>query len=45
MILFIFDFDNTLGDAYGPYGEGNIFRTKTLADVEKATEIYEKYRR
>lgn len=45
MILFIFDFDNTLGDAYGPYGEGNIFRTKTLADVEKATEIYAKYRR
>ena len=45
MILFIFDFDNTLGDAYGPYGEGNIFRTKTLADVEKATEIYKKYRR
>lgn len=45
MILFIFDFDNTLGDAYGPYGEGNIFRTKTLPDVEKATEIYQKYRR
>ena len=45
MLLFIFDFDNTLGDAYGPYGEGNIFRTKTLPDVEKATEIYEKYRR
>lgn len=45
MILFIFDFDNTLGDAYGPYGEGNIFRTKTLPDVEKATEIYAKYRR
>ena len=45
MILFIFDFDNTLGDTYGPYGEGNIFRTKTLPDVEKATEIYEKYRR
>lgn len=45
MILFIFDFDNTLGDAYGPYGEGNIFRTKTLPDVAKATEIYEKYRR
>ncbi len=45
MILFIFDFDNTLGDAYGPYGEGNIFRTKTLSDMEKATKIYEKYRR
>ncbi len=45
MFLFIFDFDNTLGDAYGPYGEGNIFRTKTLTDVEKATEIYQKYRR
>lgn len=45
MILFIFDFDNTLGDAYGPYGEGNIFRTKTLVDTEKATEIYAKYRR
>jgi hypothetical protein len=45
MILFIFDFDNTLGDAYGPYGEGNIFRTKTLPDVAKATEIYQKYRR
>jgi FMN phosphatase YigB (HAD superfamily) len=45
MILFIFDFDNTLGDTYGPHGEGNIFRTKTLPDVEKATEIYEKYRR
>jgi hypothetical protein len=45
MILFIFDFDNTLGDAYGAYGEGNIFRNKTLPDVEKATEIYEKYRR
>ncbi len=45
MILFIFDFDNTLGDAYGPYGEGNIFRTKTLPDVARATEIYEKYRR
>lgn len=45
MILFIFDFDNTLGDAYGPYGEGNIFRTKTLSDVNKATEIYQKYRR
>lgn len=45
MILFIFDFDNTLGDTYGPYGEGNIFRTKTLPDVIKATEIYEKYRR
>lgn len=27
------------------YGEGNIFRTKTLPDVEKATEIYQKYRR
>lgn len=45
MILFIFDFDNTLGDTYGPYGEGNIFRTKTLPDVSKATEIYKKYRR
>lgn len=45
MFLFIFDFDNTLGDTYGPYGEGNIFRTKTLSDVAKATEIYEKYRR
>lgn len=45
MILFIFDFDNTLGDTYGPFGEGNIFRTKTLPDVAKATEIYEKYRR
>lgn len=45
MILFIFDFDNTLGDTYGPYGEGNIFRTKTLSDVDKATEIYQKYRR
>lgn len=45
MFLFIFDFDNTLGDAYGPYGEGNIFRTKTLPNVEKATEIYQKYRR
>ena len=45
MLLFIFDFDNTLGDAYGPYGEGNIFRTKTLPDIEKATEIYQKYRR
>lgn len=45
MILFIFDFDNTLGDTYGPYGEGNIFRTKTLPDIERATEIYQKYRR
>ncbi len=45
MLLFIFDFDNTLGDTYGHYGEGNIFRTKTLPDVAKATEIYEKYRR
>lgn len=45
MFLFIFDFDNTLGDTYGPYGEGNIFRTKTLPDVAHATEIYEKYRR
>lgn len=45
MILFIFDFDNTLGDTYGPHGEGHIFRTKTLPDVAKATEIYEKYRR
>lgn len=45
MFLFIFDFDNTLGDTYGPHGEGNIFRTKTLPDVDKATEIYEKYRR
>ncbi len=45
MILFIFDFDNTLADTYGPRGEGNIFRTKTLPDVAKATEIYEKYRR
>jgi len=45
MKLFIFDFDNTLGDAYGRYGEGNIFRTRTLPNIEKATEIYEKYRR
>lgn len=45
MLLFIFDFDNTLGDTYWPYGEGNIFRTKTLPGIEKATEIYEKYRR
>jgi FMN phosphatase YigB (HAD superfamily) len=45
MLLFIFDFDNTLGDTYGPYGEGNIFRTRTLPDVAQATEIYEKYRR
>ena len=45
MKLFIFDFDNTLADTYGSYGEGNIFRTKTLPDVEMATEIYEKYRR
>ncbi len=45
MILLILDYDNTLGDTYGPYGEGNIFRTKTLSDVTKATEIYEKYRR
>ena len=42
MLLFILDFDNTLGDNYGPFGEGNIFRTKTLPDIEKATEIYEK---
>lgn len=45
MLLFIFDFDNTLGDTYWPFWEGNIFRTKTLPDVTKATEIYEKYRR
>ncbi len=45
MLLFIFDFDNTLGDTYGPHGEGNIFRTKTLPDIDKATKIYEKYRR
>lgn len=45
MILFIFDFDNTLGDTYGPFWEGNIFRTKTLPDLVQATEIYEKYRR
>lgn len=45
MYLFILDFDNTLGDTYGPFWEGNIFRTKTLPDVAKATEIYEKYRR
>lgn len=45
MFLFIFDFDNTLGDTYGPFGEGNIFRTKTLPDAIKATEIYQKYRR
>lgn len=45
MLLFIFDFDNTLGDTYWRYGEGNIFRTKTLPDIKKATEIYEKYRR
>ncbi len=45
MLLFILDFDNTLGDTYGPFGEGNIFRTKTLPNIEKATEIYEKYRR
>lgn len=44
-LLLIFDFDNTLGDTYWPYGEGNIFRTKTLSDIQKATEIYEKYRR
>ena len=44
-ILFISDFDNTLGDTYWPYWEGNIFRTKTLKDIAKATEIYEKYRR
>lgn len=45
MILLISDYDNTLADAYWEYGEWNIFRTKTLADTQKATEIYEKYRR
>jgi len=45
VLLFIFDFDNTLADTYGPFGEGNIFRTKTLPDESKATEMYEKYRR
>ena len=44
-ILFISDFDNTLADAYGEFGEGNIFRNKALEDRELATEIYEKHRR
>lgn len=43
--LLILDYDNTLADAYGEYGEGFIFRNKTLEDTEKATEIYAKYRR
>lgn len=45
MILSIFDFDNTLADTYWPFWEGNIFRTKTLTDTEKAIEIYERNRR
>ncbi len=45
MNLLILDYDNTLADVYGEYGEWYIFRNKTLSDREKATEIYEKYRR
>lgn len=45
MNLLILDYDNTLADVYGEYGEGYIFRNKTREDIQEATEIYEKYRR
>ncbi len=43
--LLILDYDNTLADAYGEFGEGFIFRNRTLDDTELASEIYAKYRR
>lgn len=45
MNLLILDYDNTLADVYGEYGEGYIFRNKTRETIQEATEIYEKYRR
>lgn len=45
MNLLILDYDNTLADVYGPYGEGYIFRHKTLESTELSTAIYEQYRR
>ncbi len=45
MNLLILDYDNTLADVYGEYGEGYIFRNKTREYIQEATEIYEKYRR
>ena len=44
-ILVIFDYDRTLADADGPFGEWNIFRTKTMENIQEATAIYEKHRR